>query len=186
MRERAHYAAMEMFSRVVSPRLHSGTVDERAFLQMHRRIEYGLLLLALIAAAFAAFVLNLYGPAGPDLLPAVAQVLPVLLIAQVVQIEFKAGETAKQIAGRQPEFVRRIRGIDSKAVFFTFVLGEGSALTGIAYGPATFWVAMALLTGLLQLWDIALGINARAEGRFSLVRMVAFLDSAEGADAGPG
>lgn len=81
---------------------------------MHRRVEYGQIVAILLAAVVAAFALRLDGPAGPDHMSTLAQIIRVLLVARIVQHEWRVGKDAAEIDGRQPEFVERFLGIELK------------------------------------------------------------------------
>jgi hypothetical protein len=48
-----------------SPSLEQGEISEDAFLQLHRRLEYGPLVLSFVVSGFLAFVIQLGGPRRP-------------------------------------------------------------------------------------------------------------------------
>jgi hypothetical protein len=149
-------------------------LTDDSILWFHRRVEYQ----PLVAALVVAIVLSLFdvgSTVDKSLMSTLAQVLPVLYLAQVVDIGFLAQRLAKEAGpgSARQEIARRYVGITAQATLIAFLAAEGAALYGAAYGATTFTVSLSLATGSFQALDIALGSQLRGPFRpTALARMI--------------
>jgi hypothetical protein len=161
---------VSLWARLIGPK----DLTDRSILRFHRLVEYTPFVAAL-AAAVVLTVFDFGHNVDTSLMPTIAQVLPVLFLAQVVDVGFFAARIVAEV-GPDPvdrELARRYVGISAQAGLVGFLAAEGAALFGVAYGATTFTVSCSIATGSLQALDLAFGPNLR--GRFAptaLGRMV--------------
>jgi hypothetical protein len=142
----------DIFFKIQAPRLSSGEVTEKSILQLHRRTEYTPLVLLVGIAGFLAIMTSSGRCVGSSFMPTVAQILPVLFLAQIVDMGFMASRVSDDI-GKSPSDMRlasRYMGISASSMLIAFLIGEGAALWGVANGPTTLLVTLPLLMGFLE------------------------------------
>jgi FtsH-binding integral membrane protein len=151
-----------------------GDLSDRSILRFHRRVEYAPLVTGLLLAIVAA-VVDFGGTFNNALMPTLAQVLPVLFLAQLVDSAFFAQRLSKEMDAddADQELARRYLSITALASLTAFLLGEGAALYAVAFGASAFTVTLVIAVGVLQALDLALGPQLRGSFRpTALKRMI--------------
>jgi hypothetical protein len=158
--------------------------SDRRIIRLHRQIEYGSLLVVVTACVLIALLTDAGRDVAPSFMPTVAQIVPVLFIAQLVDNAFFAQRLATEVgaADSERELAHRYLTVTAKATLATFLVAEAAALYGVASGATTLTVALVIGAGVLQALDLALGVGLRGAFRpTALARMIALRKTHSGA-----
>lgn len=157
-------------ARLIAPR----DLTDEGVLRFHRTVEYAPLLLV-VAAALVAAVITDGREVAESFMPTVAQIVPVLFLAQLVDNAFFAQRVATEIGDRQVDraLAHRYVSESARSAALAFFLAESAALYGTAFGATTITVVLALGVGAFQVLDLALGVGLRGAFRpTALGRMI--------------
>jgi hypothetical protein len=164
-------------ARLIAPR----DFTDESVLRFHRTVEYAPLL-AVLAAALAAAALTDGPEVEASFMPTVAQIIPVLYIAQLVDNGFFAQRLAAEVGDRQADraLAHHYVGETARSAALAFLLAESAALYGAACGATTFTIVVALGVGVSQVLDLALGVGLKGAFRpTALGRMIERRNRAE-------
>lgn len=172
LRRKALHWFWSALARRLGPALQAGRFSDEAIVQLHRRMiwleQIPLVVAIVLSIAFA----EAGGSVNDAFMPTVAQVLPVLFLAQVVELQFHARRLVDELGNEYAHLVMRYMSVSARAVFFTFMAGESAALYASAKEPSTFLVVSALTVGVYQVVDLSMSFRIRGGDQLSLRRMV--------------
>ena len=153
---------LRFVGRLIAPR----DPSDEGFLRFHRRVEYAPLL-AILAVALVMSLLTDGREVADSFMPTVAQIIPVLFLAQLVDSAFLAQRLAAEIGDRQADraLAHHYVSETARATALAFLLAESAALYGVAFGATTLTVTIALGLGAFQVLDLALGVGLRGAFR---------------------
>jgi hypothetical protein len=150
-----------------------GGLTDDQIVAFHKRIELQLPVCIFLAAGIAALLPNVGGKVSEALMPTVAQILPVLFLAQIVEEGFHAQRLARELGSDHQDLSRRYQQGSNAVCFLMFMAGETAAVIATAKGPASWSVVLALLVGIYQAFDLSYSPLIRSGGvPLSLKRMV--------------
>jgi len=156
-----------------APRLEQEKFSDDAIVQFHKRVEWKWPILIFSVSLLASLIPGLGSDVSDSFMPVVAQILPVLFLAQVVESGFHARRLTDEVGKSHAELVWRYVGASAQVSFLVFIAGEGAALFAVAKGANTFCVLFSLLVGILQAADVSFSIRIRGGDQLSLTRLVA-------------
>jgi hypothetical protein len=171
-----HRKALHWFwatlARFLGPPVQAAGFNDEAIVQLHRRVIWLEHIPLVVAIAASVVFSEAGGSVNDSFMPTVAQVLPVLFLAQVVELQFHARRLVDELGDDYASLVMQYMSVSARALFFTFMTGEAAALYASAKEPSTFLIVSALAVGVHQVIDLSMSFRIRGGDQLSLRRMV--------------